>query len=188
MVVRLFVGVDIRSPSVLSKLRLAKGSLESSGADLKLVEDENLHITLVFIGEVEERVVPLIREALSGVAFGRFSAHLKGVGCFPSCTRPRVIWVGISEGAEKLVELHKLVAGALRRQRIPFESEKGYVPHLTLARVRSGKNLDKLWRILQGLEHEDFGFEEVLDFRLKKSTLTPKGPVYENLHVFPLTP
>lgn len=183
---RTFVSVDLEDPMVLSRVKRVKDSLESLDVDLKPVEDENLHITLIFIGEISDIQAELVKEALGEVSFPTFTAHLKGVGCFPSCNRPRVIWIGVREGAEKLIELYRRVAGALRRTKVQFEEERDYTPHLTIARVRSGRNVWRLSEAIVGLEDEDFGWIRVAEFRLKKSTLTPRGPIYETISSYKL--
>jgi len=187
MSIRTFISVDIEDPNVLPKIKLVKNSLSSLGADLKLVEDENLHLTLVFIGEVPESQVTIIKNALKEVKHRPFKIHLYGAGCFPTCNKPRVLWISTKEGSEEMIELYKKIASSLRKERISFEEERNYVPHLTIARVRSNKNIAKVTKLLEALIDEDFGWVEVREFRLKKSTLTPKGPIYETLASFSLT-
>jgi 2'-5' RNA ligase len=187
MSIRTFISVDIEDPNVLSKIKLVKNSLSSLGADLKLVEDENLHLTLVFIGEVPEPQITVIKHALQEVKRKPFRIHLYGAGCFPTCNRPRVLWIGTKEGSEEMTQLYKKITSSLRKEKISFEEEKDYTPHLTIARVRSNKNIGKIAKLLEALIDEDFGWIEVKEFRLKKSTLTPKGPIYETLASFSLS-
>lgn len=186
MTIRAFISVDLDEPQLISKVRLVKGALSSLGLDMKLVEDENLHITLVFLGDLPDHKVGLVKDSLREVSHNAFKLHLKGVGCFPSCGRPRVIWIGAEEGAVELIELYSKVARALRQSGVSFKEERGYTPHLTVARVRSGRNVAKLARSIEMLSNEDFGWMEVREFRLKKSTLTPKGPIYETISSYKL--
>jgi len=184
--VRAFVSIDVEDPGLVSRVGLLKGAIASTGADVKLVEDENLHLTLAFLGELPESSVALVSEALRGVSHAPFRLHLKGVGCFPSCSRPRVVWVGAAEGGEEVEALHRKVASALRRAGFSLEEEGGFEPHLTVARVRSGRGVERLKKLIEGYADEDFGWLEVREFRLKKSTLTPRGPIYETLASFAL--
>lgn len=186
MSIRTFVSVDVEDAQVLSKIKLIKDGLSSLGADVKLVEDENLHLTLVFIGEVPEALVAAIKGALQRVSMRPFRVHLHGAGCFPSCSRPRVVWIGVKEGSDEMVELYKKVSSSLRNEGIGFEYERDYTPHLTIARVRSGRNVSKLVKYVESLTEEDFGWINVRELRLKKSTLTPRGPIYETLASFEL--
>ncbi|RLG42822.1 MAG: RNA 2',3'-cyclic phosphodiesterase, partial [Thermoproteota archaeon] len=112
-------------------------------------------------------------------------ARLFGVGAFPSMSRPRVIWVGVEEGREELVRLMRWVDSRLRRLGFPREDREPH-PHLTIARVKWLRDRESLKRVLSSLLSTDFGEIEVREIRLKKSTLTPKGPIYETLASIPL--
>lgn len=186
MSMRTFISIDIEDVNIISKISLIKNTLSSLGLDLKLVEDENLHLTLVFIGEIPETILSPLKESLSTVVHKSFKMHLSGAGCFPSCNKPRVLWIGVSEGSDEIIELHRKITNALKRGGIPFEKEKDFTPHLTIARIKSNRNVNKLSKFMETIINEDFGWIEVREFRLKKSILTPKGPIYETLNSFKL--
>ena len=187
MKIRTFVAVDIEGEEVLSKIREVQSEITLSSARIKLVEPENLHLTLKFLGEVEEGRIPLIVKALGEAvsSFKEFKITLKGVGAFPKVSRPNVIWIGVGDGREKLIELANSVENSLRRVGFPKE-KRPYEPHLTIARVKyRSSDLPTLIRKVEGTFIGDVSVREV---RLKKSTLTPKGPIYETLESFPLIP
>jgi 2'-5' RNA ligase len=180
MGVRCFVSVDIEDTGLLDLMERVQDRLKGTGADMKAVERENIHLTMRFLGDVREGLLEELKDVVSGIVFDPFRAELWGLGAFPNLRRPRVIWVGITEGVGELEGIFKrletgLVGMGFRPER------RGLSPHITLARVRSGRNRDKL--VEQVLEHADeaFGGFEVGHIRLKKSVLTPKGPIYSTL-------
>ena len=183
MALRVFIAVDIDDPMLVSRLERLIDSLRATGVPMKPVEPENLHITLRFIGEVPEGLVEEIkREVIGRLEFDPFDLELKGLGAFPGPYRPRVVWVGVGEGSEGLRRLHDLVEEGLRRLGVPPErGAKEYVPHLTLARIKGSRNIQALTKLI--LEHGDYpvGRMRVTSVRLKKSTLTRRGPIYETL-------
>jgi len=179
---RTFIAVDLEDPILLSKIERVKDFLIATGVPMKPVESRNLHITLRFIGEVPVGVVEEIkRRVLSGLKFEKFRIHLRGLGAFPGSHRPRVVWIGVSEGSEDLVKLHNTIESSLRSLGIPPERGKTYTPHLTIARVRGSRNLHALVRLILEYEDYDFGWMTVESIRLKKSVLTRPGPIYETL-------
>uniref|UniRef100_A0A7J3ZIU9 RNA 2',3'-cyclic phosphodiesterase n=1 Tax=Fervidicoccus fontis TaxID=683846 RepID=A0A7J3ZIU9_9CREN len=182
---RLFVAIDIESPQLIAAIRALKDVVQATGVPQKPVEDENLHLTLAFIGEVEDDDVERIREALKKIEHNVFNIHLKGLGAFPTVNRPRVVWIGVEEGRESLHELHSKVAKALSTARVNLRDSR-FEPHLTITRIKGSKNLSNLVRVLTSYEDYDVGWLTVSEFKLKQSILTPKGPIYKTLLSVPL--
>jgi len=182
---RVFVALDVNDMAISEKVRSLQRELLSSETRLKIVDPSNLHITLKFIGEVPDNTVKDIAETLRDIKFQRFTMHFKGVGVFPSPNRINVIWIGCSAGAEEASRLQKSVDERLSRW---GKSEPGFKPHVTICRVKGGRReqFDNLRRIVYAHEDDDFGEVQLNEFRLKKSTLLPDGPVYEDLEVFKL--
>lgn len=179
--VRVFIAVDIEEPLVLSVLERIKDSLASTGTPMKPVETQNIHLTLRFIGEIpRHRVDEIIEEVLKPIRMERFKIRLHGLGAFPSPTRPRVVWVGVSEGADKLTGIRDFIEDRLRRLGFPPEKDR-FVPHITLARIKGSRNIHALSRIILEYSDIDVGEVQVDSIRLKKSTLTRAGPIYETL-------
>lgn len=178
--IRTFIAIEIENKDVLARLISTRDQIVATGADLKPVEDENIHITLRFIGEIPAGMVRFLCNDMLNLKYPEFRIRVKGIGVFPNISRPRVIWAGVSEGFDKLVELHKQIELIVRRHGIPPEREE-YIPHITIARVKGGRNIDKLIKILTTLTNADFGYTDVKEIKLKKSVLTPSGPHYSDL-------
>ncbi|MBS7620437.1 RNA 2',3'-cyclic phosphodiesterase [Candidatus Bathyarchaeota archaeon] len=180
MNVRCFVSIDIDNPDLLTRLIGIQRSLEDSGADLKTVETENIHITLMFLGDVEESRLGDLRNEITEISFKPFKIEFKGVGVFPSISKPRVIWAGISKGLEQLNLIYKDLEARVSGMGFKLD-DKGFSPHVTLARIRSGRNRDKLVTLLRELENDFLGEMIAKHIRLKKSLLTSKGPIYSTI-------
>lgn len=113
--VRSFVAVDIETPDVVRKIEEVQKEVLKLGLDIKLVERENLHLTLRFLGEIPQSNVDAAIRALAQLKFNRFQIRLADVGVFPGLSRPRVLWIGVSHGAEKLTELADVIRKAVDR-------------------------------------------------------------------------
>ncbi len=182
MPIRCFVAVDVKlEEEGLRAYRTIRGELEAN-FKVKPVEEGNLHLTLRFIGEVDEGTVRRIAEALRAVKYHPFTASLKGLGAFPSPSNPRVIWIGVEEGEEDLRELRNRVERALRG--IVPRDEEGFTAHLTIARLKG--RAPRAMDLLKEYGDFDFGRLNVSEFKLKRSVLTRTGPTYSDIEVYPL--
>ena len=158
---------------------LVQNKLGNTGASLKLVEPENLHITLHFLGNIPEDSIDTLREIITNCCSDTtpFTVHLKGVGAFPSIKYPRVIWIGItdSNNIKQIVDCLRteLSKHGFRKEEKPFHA------HVTIARVK--RYSSQLKKQLQNLKEHTFGEINVAHIKLKKSTLTPRGPIYEDI-------
>ncbi len=144
---------------------------------------EHLHLTLKFLGDTEEGLVPEIvaamREASLGVA--PFTIRVRGTGAFPNLSRPAVVWVGI-EGGEPLGRMAKTIDEHVAA--LGFERERrAWSPHVTLARVRGSRGVGRVQSILRAHADEVFAEARVEDIRLKKSVPRPQGPEYTTVEV-----
>ena len=166
---RLFVGITIE-PNEKIKEILA----ETKKLGLRTVAEENLHINLKFLGEVDEGKMEEIKNALdSAKGFGGFEVELMGIGAFPNANFIRVVWIGVK--SDKVVALAKLIDGELTR--VGFNKETSYTPHVTLARVAR-----KVEGIKSLLSEDNFGVQTVEEVHLMKSGLSPKGPKYDKIY------
>ena len=186
--IRTFIAVDLPE-EVRQELATLQADFKKEVADIKWVEPDNLHLTLKFLGDVEEGQIEALKQSLTETVRGSspFSIHLEGIGAFPRTTSPRVIWVGVSEGKEQLIKL----AGAIDEACIPFtlspsKGERPFSPHLTIGRVRSRDGLDRLIKKLQVVEFRASTPAPIDRLILYQSTLSPKGPTYTPLVEFPL--
>jgi 2'-5' RNA ligase len=172
---RAFISADIvPSEALVSVLR----ELASSRAELKIVKPELMHVTLKFLGDTDENlteeVTSRMRDAVKDVR--PFSVRLTGMGAFPSMSNIRVIWVGIEDG-KALGEIAKRLDASIGE--LGFERDKkGFVPHLTLARTRSVRNIANVQEILRRNGATDYGQYLMDRILLKKSVLSPQGPTY----------
>ena len=147
------------------------------------------HLTLLFLGEIPvERVPPIVTAlALVGERSAPFDLTLEGVGAFPSAERPRVVWVGATEGAEALCGLAGRVRDALAAEGEPGRRDS-FVPHLTLFRVRSAGDRRRAGELLSGVVAPPAPRRvRVREFVLKESELSSRGATHRTLARFPLT-
>jgi 2'-5' RNA ligase len=173
-----FIAIDIET---LPKIVEFENEIKNSGAIVKLVEPENIHITLKFLGDIEEEYIEKIEEIMkdSVKESDSFEIQLKGAGVFPNHNYIRVMWIGIKNG-EQIGKIAKNIDEKLSE--LGFEKDRrGFSAHLTIARVRSAKNKDKLMQIIEKYREIEFANIKVNSIILKKSELTSKGPIYTNL-------
>lgn len=186
MSIRAFIAIEI-SEGIRKKLALLQERLKKGATFLPLtaswVKPENIHITLKFLGKTEEdkikKIVGEIKEALKGIE--SFRINFQGLGVFPNERQPRVLWVGIKEGERELREIQQRLEMRLAGLGFPAE-ERGFHPHLTLARIKSVKESAGFMKIVS--EHQQLSnlgecfASEVVLFR---SDLHPDGAVYTPL-------
>ena len=178
---RLFIAIGIEK-DIKGKISSIQDKFKQIGADIKYVEPENLHYNLKFIGEISEDIIPKIKETLENAvkSFEPFKIHIFGLGAFPSKNYAKVIWIGLKEGKQELIGLANEIDKQL--ETIGIEKErKSFTPHLTLGRVKSGKNKENLLNVLNKLENEDIGEMKVNKIILFASELTPNGPIYKEI-------
>jgi 2'-5' RNA ligase len=178
--IRSFIAFDINNESVVERFREVQESLLKAGADLKPVEPKNIHITMRFLGDIHPSMVDRIHEAMGKVSFSAFDCQIHGLGVFPDLRYPRVVWAGITKGSVELKGVFDQLEPSLRQLGFRPDS-KGFSPHLTLARVRTGRNKSQLSAFVQGSSEYEFGVVRADCLRLKKSVLTPHGPIYSIL-------
>jgi len=175
---RAFLGVSM--PQELVQ-RILKVQEKLSDFDIKFVEKENLHFNIKFFRDIEEEKLSKLKEILKDVCsqFEKFDIKIVGIGTFPSKTYIRVIWIGVKDGYTNFVNLANLINDSL--QSLGFEREERFIPHLTLGRVRSGRNKEKLIVLTRELENIEIGKMKVERIVLFQSKLSPKGPVYQEV-------
>lgn len=183
---RCFVAVDLdlKLKRIVEALQQELASL-----DTKLVEPHNLHFTMKFLGEIGEGIVNRVDDKLEAIAsvHAPFDIRIKGVGVFPNEKFIRVIWIGAEpsdvQGAPfSLANLQLSINEALSDL---FKKEKPS-PHLTIARVRSQKYRKEIVEFLGRHKNSEIGTMTVREIKLKKSTVTSKGPIYGDVAVFGL--
>lgn len=178
--VRAFIGIDI-DEAVRHKLVAAQEQLQATGAQLKLVEPPNIHVTMKFLGEVPEDKIGAIADALKRAAAGtgQFDIRVKGIGVFPNLRYIRVVWAGVAEGRDEVIGLYQKIDREV--QPLGFRPERDFVPHMTVARVKTAKQKERLAAFVKEMNDAEFGVTRAQAVELKQSTLTPKGPIYSTL-------
>ena len=184
---RAFLSYDISDPDFITRIEKLQSELKATGADLKLVNPRIMHFTIRFLGEIENPEKEQLVLALQGkVENFELDLNFKGVGAFPNERRISVIWIGIDESSAAILE-KKAEAINLLLKKVPSlgaQKEEKFSPHVTISRVRSGKNKEKLAEFLRQNRGKEFGTAKIMNLRLKLSELTPSGPNYTDLHVF----
>ena len=156
-------------------------TLKQKPGKVKWVAPKNIHLTMKFLGETEESKVAGISDAIKKAVldFTSFELEINKLGAFPNLRRPRVFWAGLEGNIDGLVSLAENIDSDLSRMGFERENRR-FKPHLTLGRVKDDRNLDELSEYIKDLEF--FPISLTLDrVVLFKSTLTPKGPIYDSL-------
>ena len=189
---RLFIALDI-DPDIRTRITTFRNQMRQLAPDVRWVGPETFHVTLQFLGETKK--LDEIRQALQQVKSPPLQMSFRGTGFFPNPKAPRVFWIGI-EGDRRLQGLVAAIGSALAP--LGFAREAGpYTPHLTLARSGSGRprpvpgerpapGLQQVRAKLEALPLPDFGTMTAHEFCVYESHLSPAGPRYEKLAVFPL--
>ncbi|MCX5668276.1 MAG: RNA 2',3'-cyclic phosphodiesterase [Candidatus Omnitrophica bacterium] len=179
---RTFIAIEL-SAEIKDSLAQIQSHLKYSGADVKWVEKDNIHLTLKFLGEISEEKLQQVIAALEIITrvIKPFEISIKDIGAFPNINYPRVIWVGLDKGTDESKSLAEKIVEELLK--IGFQKEpRPFAPHLTIGRVRSPKNKEALKEKLQNYQLSAINYQLVSPIILFQSTLTPKGPTYTKLH------
>ncbi len=173
---RTFVAIEVSSQDVLNSISQVQAELNVKA---KPVEIHNMHFTVQFLGEVSEEMVRKISSELSSLEFTPFSVSFVGIGVFPKPSSPRVIWIGTNEGADELEKLAEIIR--MKLSQLGFQPDKKFKPHVTIFRVK--KKIEGITNKLQKFSTYSFGKQVISEVKLKKSELTPNGPIYTDLLV-----
>ncbi|PWB48551.1 MAG: RNA 2',3'-cyclic phosphodiesterase [Candidatus Methylomirabilota bacterium] len=184
--IRAFIAANL-DPGLKAALAGVQDRLKATRADVGWVRPENLHLTLKFLGQVEEDRFGAIGEAVAAAAAGCGPVHLvfQGLGAFPSPRSARVVWIGLSHGAETLAALQARIEAGLEPLGYAREARL-FTAHLTLGRVRGPGHREQLARALTEATAEPLGEMVLHRIELMKSDLSPSGARYTILHSFPL--
>jgi 2'-5' RNA ligase len=180
--VRTFVAVGLDRGARARCVALQE-TLARCGAEVRWVAAETLHLTLLFLGDTDERDLPGVCRAVAGVcrAHEAFPLALEGVGCFPTMARPHTVWAGVGAGKQELVALHDALEGPLVDLGCYRREDRQYAPHLTLGRVKGPGGADGLAQALLKQRLWAGGETPVAEVRVMASDLRPEGPVYSVL-------
>jgi len=179
--IRAFIAVEIDSQNK-QKLSELITLLKKTNTDVKWVNEKQMHLTLKFLGNIEETKAQEVSRILESITkdFKEFTIFLSKIGAFPNINKPRVIWVAIDEGKDTL----KLLADKIesRLEEIGFVKEKReFKAHLTLGRVKSLKNISQLTEVMQKTDFQSQDKIKISSLILFQSALTSKGAIYAPL-------
>ncbi|MEW5758448.1 MAG: RNA 2',3'-cyclic phosphodiesterase [Candidatus Omnitrophota bacterium] len=181
--IRAFIAIELES-KVKDKISQIQNILQKTNADAKWVNPKNIHLTLKFLGYIDQEKSEKIKQVIDQTAenFQSFSIETSQIGIFPQKGTPRVIWIGIKKGKETLEKItskieEKIEKLGIKKENRPFQS------HATIARIRSPKNkqilLTEIKRINEAIDTE---IQTISAIALFRSTLSPSGPTYSLIH------
>ncbi len=182
---RTFIAIEL-SDEIRNFLAGLQEKLKTSGADVKWVKPGNIHLTLKFLGEIDDKKLNEIIQILQEITKDKEPFYIRpySLGAFPRIESPRVIWIGIDKGDEQVKQIAQALDEKIQKIGVPAEGRK-FSSHITIGRIRSSLNRQNLIKILNNYAHNLGGQAPKLfvdKIILFKSTLTPPGPIYEILH------
>lgn len=188
--VRAFLAIDLPQELKKELFNLSK-NLSYKDLKLKWVEEENLHLTIRFFGNISENLVEKIYEKCKDVCkeIKPFDLKLTSTGYFPFKGTPRVVWIGIEEPSNNLLKLNNLLKKVLKTLKLKEDREE-FHPHITLLRIKEKPDpnvfktfFEELQKVSEKLKGKNFFVREIVIF---KSELYPSGPKYTPLKIIPL--
>lgn len=195
MTFRGFISIDVEPTD---KMLEFIDEVERTGAPLNMVDPSQLHMTVKFLGDTEEDMIDDLVEKTNFALepYDPFKIDLKGTGAFPHLGFMKVVWIGSEVSSEETqtsndeeFTLLADIAHRVEEELVPLGFERDdreFSPHFTVARVKGGKNKEKLKSVIEEYEDEDFATWEVEKLTLKKSILKKSGPEYHTLEEIPL--
>ena len=176
--IRAFIAVEIEGQTK-QKISELISILKKSDANAKWITEGQMHLTLKFLGNIDEGHVQKISDALSIISnnFSSFTINFSGIGAFPDLNHPAVIWLGVNKGAEFLKMLNEKIETALEKLDLKKENRE-FKPHLTLARMRPSKNALSLVKLIKETDFSSWNDLRINRLVLLQSALNPKGAVH----------
>ena len=177
--IRTFIAIDV-DKAIRHRLLTLQETLDHSVAGVKWVEPVNIHVTLLFLGEVIDREVPEVCKAVAEACaeLPVFPMSIETVGCFPNPRRPRILWAGVGEGAEEVSELHDALEEPLLELGCYRREDRKYTPHLTIGRMKSERPSPELAAALVKHAAWQGGRTVVREVLVMSSELASSGPTY----------
>jgi len=174
--VRTFIAIEVNAQGVLNSIHKIQTELNIKATPVVLY---NMHFTVQFLGEVSEEMLGKISDALNSIEFSVFSISFVSIGVFPKPNFPRVIWIGTDDGINELEKLAEMVRSKLSQ--LGFSPDKKFKPHVTIFSVKN--KIEDMSDKLEKFSSYYFGKQTISEIKLKKSELTPNGPIYTDLLV-----
>ena len=179
--IRTFIAIELPE-KIIYTISKVQEEIKSYGLKLRWVRPKNIHLTLKFLGDIQEADTEKVARAISESVAGHHAISLavKGIGVFPGIKKPRVLWLGISRQLDLLTALQQTLDDKLEAMGFPKE-KRAFKGHLTLGRIKSKidpKTLHEVLKKITPFESEDFFADRIV---LYKSDLKPGGAVYTKL-------
>ncbi len=187
--IRSFIALELEDKETLENIQSFGNRLKSNQSRLKLVEPQNLHMTVKFLGKIKESLAPkiynILKVNINDNLFQNktYEFKLKGTGQFRKYS---VLWIKL-EGDLQFLQKVKDTTEELLNQKLKIEKDKRakFTPHLTIGRLKPNKinykNFDAFKKLINEHKNYEFGLFKIREVKLKKSELTPKGPIYSDL-------
>lgn len=172
---RIFVAIKIPE-NIKDYISGVQESIGDDLAKIRWVNKNQMHLTLKFLGEVQPSNIIEVKKELKKIEFNPFNTYLSSVSMFPNEKYIRVLWVGL-DPEEEINSLQKDIDEKLKKL---FKKDKDFKPHITLGRVKFVKDKDKFVENLRKIKIDNKKVN-VNGFKLMKSTLSQKGPIYEEI-------
>ena len=180
-VFRSFIAIDVPL-WVKTEISGIQNRLRVLDLDASWVRQENMHLTLKFLGDIDARLVPAIIKEMGAVLSPapKFSVSLGRLGAFPDLKKPRVAWIAVEDPSDVLERLWRETEDAMWALKFPRDKRK-FSPHLTVARIKSQKGNRLLAATLSAAPQTGFKPFDIASVKLYKSELTAKGSIYTEL-------
>ena len=179
MSIRTFLALDL-DDTLLDGLEEVRTRLDDSQSKIRWVARQNIHLTMRFLGDVAEDVIPLVCERTAAVAeqIAPFDFELRGITCVPPRGgQVRMVWAGVADPVGQLAALHEALAEGLTDLDVKQET-RGFKPHLTIARVKSVRDPGTFREMAAIYSETDFGIQHATELVAYSSQLAPQGPIY----------
>ncbi len=185
MTIRCFIAIKLPE-GIRRSIADLIAELRKAGTDVSWVPTEKIHLTLKFLGNTDDSLIPKLKERISKKLshYNAFYIKIGGVGCFPSEKRPRVLWVGI-ENSDLLKSIQKDIDTEVAEFGFALDNRL-FSPHLTIGRLRSQKGISEMIRRFAEFRTADFGAVEVKSIHFMKSELKPAGAEYTSIAEIPI--
>ncbi len=174
---RTFICIDFPE-EIIKEVSRIQESLSKYKFTGKTTEPENLHLTLKFLGEIDEERLDKVKEALSRIKFKEFEAKLEKAGTFKIRGNPKITWIKI--GGKGIFELQKEIDESIKNL---FPLENRFMSHLTIARIKYVKDKKEFEKFIKNIHPKKLSFK-ISKFYLKKSELKPLGPIYTTIEKY----
>jgi len=187
--IRSFIAIEVKDPDTLAQVNSFTSRLKKNQPRMKLVEPENIHMTVKFLGDIHESMAPkiynILKEEVNEKVFAGkdFEYRVKGAGQFRNYS---ILWIKLRGDIQFLQDIKDTVENELKEKlKIPKDKRGKFKPHITIGRLRKNrinyKTFDIFKKLIQENKNTEFGSCRISKIQLKKSVLTPTGPIYSDL-------